>query len=143
MKKSKVIGTIWILIISLFIGTIIFGLSGELFNYFQGDIQLSQVPAIGILGSVFSFFYYGIIFWPPTILLMLIIELALVRNDDPPKKLLNYFVVELLIIAPTFVYFAIEHNYPTWYYFIVVLAIGQLLRWNYLRKKWRSPSLND
>ena len=113
---------------------IILGLTSEMWGFNSKIDSFSQMLSIGILGSIFSFFTYGIIVWPPTLLLMLIFELAFSKKELKHVDIKRLLQIEFLIVSIPFAIWAITEDYLYWYYFIVVLGISQILRYRYLTK---------
>jgi predicted membrane protein len=126
--------TLWITWVSLLLGMIILGLTSEMWGFNSKIDSFSQMLSIGILGSIFSFFTYGIIVWPPTLLLMLIFELAFSKKELKHVDIKRLLQIEFLIVSIPFAIWAITEDYLYWYYFIVVLGISQILRYRYLTK---------
>ena len=124
--------TLWITFLAFLLGIIVLGLISELFEPNALGIDIVQILRIGILGSIFSFFTYGIIVWPPTLLFMLIFELAFSKKSLKEKDVKQLLLIEFVIVSMPFAVWAITEDYPYWYYFIAVLGISQLIRYKHI-----------
>ena len=126
--------TLWITWISLFLGMIVLGLIGEILEYNGNVDSLGQIVSIGIFGSIFSFFTYGIIVWPPILLFMLIFELVFSKKKLGFNKIKRLLQMEFILVSIPFAIWAVAEDYHYWYYFIGILGIGQLFRFRNLTK---------
>ncbi|WP_117884198.1 hypothetical protein [Aureibaculum luteum] len=133
--KVRIIKTIWVIFVTLLFGTIILGMISETIDCINVKGDWSNIFQIGILGSMFSFFTYGIIFWPPVLLLIFLIEIIGLNNEIQRNELKNLFIIEWLIISSPFAFWAITEGYLSWFYFIAILAIAQYIRLNALKFK--------
>jgi hypothetical protein len=52
------------------------------------------------------------------------------------------FTCEFVLLGILFIYFAIEHDFPSWYFFIIIFGIGQYCRY-YLIKKEKVVELRN
>ncbi|UII75327.1 hypothetical protein LV716_13830 [Flagellimonas sp. HMM57] len=126
--------TLWITWISLLLGIVVLGLIGEISDFDSEVDSISQVLGIGILGSIFSFFTYGIIIWPPTLIFMLVFELAFSKKKLRYTEIKRLLMIEFIIVSIPFAIWAMTEDYLYWYYFIGVLAISQVFRFRDLTK---------
>ena len=76
MKRSVILVSNYIIFLSLLIGTITLGFVSELYDWALGfkNEDLSSVFLIGVFGSVFSFFTYGIFIWPAVLIVNICME---------------------------------------------------------------------
>jgi len=133
--KVRIIKSIWIIFVVLLFGTIILGIISETFDAISVKGDWGNIFKIGILGSIFSFFTYGVIFWPPVLILIFLIEIIGLNNRINFKGLKNIFIIEWLLISTPFALWAITEDYLPWFYFIAILAIGQYIRLNTIKFK--------
>ena len=143
MKVLRAISTLWIPVLSLIIGVIIYGVGNYLLFDWEGESIIDFLKAIlfGVFGSIVSFVVFGILFWPPVILLCLIVELlAINKGKVSQMEFQALLIIETIIIAIPFIYWAHIHSYLSWYYFIMVFAIGQYLRLKFLLRKNAWPN---
>ncbi|MEQ5790371.1 hypothetical protein J4E06_04855 [Muricauda sp. NFXS6] len=130
----KIPKSLWIIWLSLLLGVIVLGLTEELISFNSQIDSIQQSLRIGILGSIFSFFTYGVVVWPPTLLFMFVFELAFSKKNMVGKSLKRLLQLEFIIVSIPFAIWAITEHYLYWLYFIAVLGIGQSIRYRYLIK---------
>lgn len=130
MKRSDILISNFIIFLSLLFGTIVLGFASEVNDYILGIKKgdLLSVFQIGIFGSIFSFFTYGIFVWPIILLLNLLIEIVVLKpkvsfNDF--KKLLS---LEALIVFFIALSLSSNYQYYYWLFLIPIFLIGQFIR---------------
>ena len=130
MKRSNILTSNFIIFLSLLFGTIILGFISEVNDYISGvkSGDLLSVVQIGIFGSIFSFFTYGIFVWPIILLLNLLIEIVVLKpkvSFIDFKKLLS---LEALIVFFIALSLSSNYQYYYWLFLIPMFSIGQFIR---------------
>jgi hypothetical protein len=130
MKRSDILISNFIIFLSLLFGTIILGFASEVNDYILGIKKgdLLSVFQIGIFGSIFSFFTYGIFVWPIILLLNLLIEIVVLKpkvSFIDFKKLLS---LEALIVFFIALSLSSNYQYYYWLFLIPMFSIGQFIR---------------
>lgn len=130
MKRSNILTSNFIIFLSLLLGTIILGFISEVNDYIsvvkRGD--LLSVFQIGIFGSIFSFFTYGIFIWPIILLLNLLIEIVVLK---PIVSLIDFkklLALEALIVFFIALSLSSNYQYYYWLFLIPMFSIGQFIR---------------
>ena len=130
MKRLDILISNFIIFFSLLFGTIILGFISEVNDYISGvkSGDLLSVFQIGIFGSIFSFFTYGIFVWPIILLLNLLIEIVVLKPNVSFidfKKLLS---LEALIVFFIALSLSSNYQYYYWLFLIPMFSIGQFIR---------------
>jgi hypothetical protein len=76
MTRSAILRTNLIVFLTILLGFIAVGLITEIYEYVLGasNKALINVFLIGVLGSFFSFFTYGLLFWPALLIFNFLVE---------------------------------------------------------------------
>jgi hypothetical protein len=130
IKRSDILISNYRLFLCLLLGTIILGFASELNDYLLGvkNAELISVFQIGVLGSIFSFFTYGIFVWPVLLVVNLLIErigLNEVVSYSDCKKL---FIIEVILVVFVSFYLSTSYHYFYWLFLIPICSAGQFFR---------------
>ena len=98
MKIARIIGTIWITVLSLFIATFLLAAYNSLFIFHNYNFAIIKELLGIILGSAIGFFYYGIIFWLAVVALICFLEITVLAFAGRSKS-----TIKLLLIAESLV----------------------------------------
>ena len=135
MKRSNILKSNFIIFLSLLCGTITIGFISEVNDYISdmktGD--LLSVFQIGIFGSLFSFFTYGIFVWPIILVLNLFIEFVCFKPCVSFIDLKKMLLLEVLIIFFIALNLSSNYQYYYWMFLIPIFSIGQLIRLKFLK----------
>lgn len=135
MKRSDLLISNFIIFLSLLFGTIILGFISEVNDYISnvksGD--LLSVFQIGIFGSIFSFFTYGILVWPILLLLNLFIEIICFKPNVPFIDFKKLLLLEILIVFFIALSLSSNYQYYYWLFLIPMFSIGQFIRLKFLK----------
>ena len=136
MKRSDILISNFIIFLSLLFGTIILGFVSEVNDYISGakNGDLLNVFQIGIFGSIFSFFTYGIFVWPVILLLNLFIEIIFLKPNVPFIYFKKLLFLEALIVFFIALSLSSNYQYYYWLFLIPIFSIGQLIRLKYLKR---------
>ena len=125
----------FVIFLSLLFGTIFLGFFSKLIEYLSGlEKEFLSVIQIGILGSIFSFFTYGILVWPVLMIFNIIIEFFGLRKEVSIYDCKKLFLYESIIIALIAILLSFKFDYYYWLFLIPIVLIGQFLRLKYLKK---------
>ncbi|WP_298396940.1 hypothetical protein [Flavobacterium sp.] len=125
----------FVIFLSLLFGTIFLGFFSKLIEYLSGlEKEFLSVIQIGILGSIFSFFTYGILVWPVLMIFNIIIEFLGLRKEVSIYDCKKLFLYESIIIALFAILLSFKFDYYYWLFLIPIVLIGQFLRLKYLKK---------
>jgi hypothetical protein len=141
MKKIT-LKSIWATFLNLFIGTIILGIISQVVEYINGTDSFASIFSIGILGSFIAFVMYGLIFLIPLILFQIITNAIFIKSASDLSHIGILLMVEFILIGILFTYFAIRHDFPSWYFFIAIFGISQYLRFNLIKKEIKTQPTN-
>lgn len=135
MKRSDILISNFIIFLSLLFGTITIGFISEVNDYIlcmkTGD--LLSVFQIGIIGSIFSFFTYGIFVWPIILVLNLFIEIVCFKTIVSFDDLKNLLLLEILIVFFIALILSSSYQYYNWMLIIPIFSIGQFIRLKFLK----------
>ena len=136
MKRSDILISNYIIFFSLLSGTVALGFFSEVVDSILGlkNGDLSSVFLIGIFGSIFSFFTYGILVWPLLVLIILLIEIIGLKSKVSVTDCKKLFLLECFVIVFISCYLASKYQYNNWFYLIPIFSIGQLIRLKVLKK---------
>lgn len=137
MRKSEIMISNFIVFLVLLLGTIFIGFCSELIDNLNGikNNGLLNLFQIGIFGSIFSFFTYGIIIWPSIIIMNIFIELFCLKKFNKINNIKNSFLIEKVIVSVLAAYLSLTYQYYYWLLLIPIFLIAEYLRIIYL-KKW-------
>ena len=135
MKRSVILVSNFIIFLSLLFGTITIGFISEANEYFSGmkTGDLLSVFQIGIFGSIFSFFTYGIFVWPIILVLNLFIEFVCFKPSVSFIDLKKLLLFEILIVFFIALNLSSNYQYYYWMFLIPIFSIGQLVRLKFLK----------
>jgi hypothetical protein len=135
MKRSDVLTSNFIIFLSLLFGTIILGFISEVNDYISGvkNGDLLSVFQIGIFGSIFSFFTYGIFVWPIILLLNLFIEIVCFKPNVSFIDFKKLLLLETLIVFFIALSLSSNYQYYYWLFLIPIFSIGQFIRLKFLK----------
>ena len=135
MKRSDILTSNFIIFFSLLFGTIILGFISEVNDYISGvkSGDLLSVFQIGIFGSIFSFFTYGIFVWPIILLLNLFVEIVCFKPNVSFIDFKKLLLLETLIIFFIALSLSSNYQYYYWLFLIPMSSIGQFLRLKFLK----------
>ncbi len=130
MKRSVILVSNYIIFLSLLIGTITLGFVSELYDWALGfkNEDLSSVFLIGVFGSVFSFFTYGIFVWPAVLIVNICMETIGLKPKVSVSDCKKLLLMECLLIGFISIYLSSRYQYYYWLFLIPIVAIGQLIR---------------
>jgi len=135
MKRSDILKSNSMIFLSLLFGTLTIGFISEVNDYISdmktGD--LLSVFQIGIFGSIFSFFTYGIFVWPIILVLNLFIEFVCFKPSVSFIDLKKLLLLEVLIIFFIALNLSSNYQYYYWMFLIPIFSIGQLIRIKFLK----------
>ena len=130
IKRSDILISNYRLFLCLLFGAIILGFVSEVNDYLL-DVKKTDLISVfqtGVLGSVFSFFTYGIFVWPVLLVVNLLIErigLNEVVSYADCKKL---FMFEVILVVFVSFYLSISYHYFYWLFLIPICSSGQFFR---------------
>ncbi len=127
--------SVWVVFLIFFIGTIAFGIISQVIEIITGTDNFNTIFSIGILGALIAFIMYGLFFLIPLLFFLIISTSLFINNTSRMMKVGNLFFSEFILIGILFTYFAIKHNYPSWYFFIAIFGISQFWRYNLIKKE--------
>ena len=130
MRRSIILKSNFIIFFSLLLGTIIIGFISEVNDHISGmkTGDLLSVFQIGIFGSIFSFFTYGILVWPIILLLNLFIEIVCFKSSVSFIDLKKLLLLEILIVFFIALSLSSNYQYYYWMFIIPIFSIGQFIR---------------
>lgn len=130
MKRSDILGSNLIIFFSLFFGTIILGFISEINDYASvvKNGNLLSVFQIGILGSIFSFFTYGIFVWPLVLILNLLIEIVFLKRIVLNSDFKWILFLETIVVFFIALNLSSHYQYYYWLFLIPIFSIGQCIR---------------
>jgi hypothetical protein len=135
VRRSDILKSNFIIFLSLLLGTITIGFISEMNDHISGlkSGDLLSVFQIGIFGSIFSFFTYGIFVWPIILLLNLFIEVVSFKTIVSFIDLKKLLLLEILIVF--FIALSLSSNYQYYYWLLLVpiFSIGQFIRLKFLK----------
>ncbi len=135
MKRSDILISNFIIFLSLLFGTIILGFISEVNDYISGSKSgdLLSVFQIGIFGSIFSFFTYGIFVWPILLLINLFIEIVCFKSNVSFIDIKKLLLLETLIVFFIALSLSSNYQYYYWLFLIPMFSIGQFFRLKFLK----------
>lgn len=135
MRRSNILKSNFIIFLSLLFGTITIGFISEVNDYVSGvkSGDLSSVFQIGIFGSIFSFFTYGIFVWPIILVLNLFIEFVCFKPSVSFIDIKKLLLLEILIVFFIALNLSSNYQYYYWMFLIPIFSIGQLIRLKFLK----------
>lgn len=130
MKRSNILVSNLIVFFSLLFGTIVLGFISEINDYTSGikNGDLLSVFQIGILGSIFSFFTYGIFVWPIVLLLNLLIEVVFLKRIVLNSDFKWILLLETIVVFFIALNLSTHYQYYYWLFLIPIFSIGQFIR---------------
>ena len=123
----KVIKTIWIDVVIVFIAVYVYAVILTVF-----DKQVTRTFFQSAFAALFLVLVYGVMFWSTFVIALIIFDLALLNKtqDNLRQKLL----IEWFVISCPFIYWTIRYNEWIFAVGVVAFLIGQMLREK--RLKW-------
>jgi hypothetical protein len=116
----KVVGTIWINIVGVFIAVLVYAIVLNL-----ADATASRNLFQAVFGALILVCLYGILFWTCFVVALVGLDLLIVRNH---KNLVTKLLVEWLVISTPFLYGIVK--YYEWVFLVAIMAflLTQFLR---------------
>tara|TARA_R110002126_G_scaffold42501_2_gene122618 strand:+ start:3821 stop:4261 length:441 start_codon:yes stop_codon:yes gene_type:complete len=139
MTRSAILRTNLSVFLTILLGFIAVGLITEFYEYVLGasNKALINVFLIGVLGSFFSFFTYGLLFWPALLIFNFLVEGIVLKKQVSLLDIKYVFVIESVLVTCISVIIAANYHKFYWLCLIPLYISAEIIRFKVVAKNQR------